>query len=232
MKKRVMQWIPIYCLVFLGIVMLTLLTDRSVTVLAGLAEKRQRHTVIIDAGHGGIDGGATSCTGQLESALNLQIAMKLNDLLQFLGYDTVMVRTEDISIYTQGNTIAAKKVSDLKARVKLANETPNGILVSIHQNYFSQSQYHGAQIFYAQDQDSRKLAEKLQTTFRTTVNPGSKRQPKVAKGVYLMEHIQCTGVLIECGFISNPEEAARISSDIYQKNISCVIASSISSFLS
>ena len=97
--------------------------SEAVTVLAQKIPLERKHTIIIDAGHGGLDGGATSCCGNLESAFNLEIALKLNDLLHLLGYDTVMIRTADRSVYTQGETIAAKKVSDLKERVRIVNET-------------------------------------------------------------------------------------------------------------
>lgn len=191
----------------------------------------RQHTIVIDAGHGGIDGGATSCTGVLESTLNLQIAMRLNDLLQLLGMNTCMIRTTDTSIYTEGNSIAAQKVSDLKERVRIVNETENSLLVSIHQNTFSDSRYGGAQVFYAPTEGSRELAGSLQTGFIASVNPNSNRKAKKADGVYLMEHIQSPGVLIECGFLSNPQEEAKLRDDTYQKQLCCVIASSLSNYL-
>jgi len=231
-RKFSVKLTPIYGIVFLGVLMLTLVTNRTATVMTESAANAMRHTVIIDAGHGGVDGGATSCTGVLESAVNLQIAIRLNDLMHLIGYDTKMIRTTDISVYTEGNTIAAKKISDLKARVRLVNETPNAILVSIHQNYFSEGRYKGAQVFYPKTQGSDILAKSLQSALISALNPGSKRQAKSASGIYLMEHIHCTGVLIECGFLSNPEEEANLRSAIYQKKISCVIASSIAGFLS
>ena len=188
-------------------------------------------TVIIDAGHGGVDGGAISCTGKPESALNLEIALRLNDLMHLMGIHTKMIRTSDISVYTHGETIAAKKVSDLKYRTALVNETENGILVSIHQNTFSESKYSGAQVFYSAKGEGQALAEQLQTALSQTVNPGSNRKSKRADGIYLMEHIERTGVLIECGFLSNPAEEAKLRSDSYQKQLCCVIAATVSNFL-
>ena len=190
-----------------------------------------RTCVIVDAGHGGIDGGATSCTGILESNLNLEIAVRLNDLLRFLGYNTKMIRTSNVSIYTEGTTIAAQKVSDLKNRVNIVNETPNSILVSIHQNYFAQSKYSGAQVFYSNNGADKQLAQAMQSAFRNTINLGNKREAKHAKGIYLMENIRSQGILIECGFISNPQEEALIRSEAYQKKISAVIATTLSVFL-
>ena len=201
------------------------------SVIAQKIPVERGHTVIIDAGHGGEDGGATSCTGKLESAFNLEIALRLNDLMHLLGINTQMVRTTDISVYTQGETIAAKKASDLKNRVKLVNETENALLVSIHQNTFPESQYSGAQVFYSAKGEGQQLAELLQSTFCQTLNPGSNRSCKKASGIYLMEHIDTTGILVECGFLSNPEEEGKLRSDTYQKKVSCVIAATVSNFL-
>ena len=104
--------------------------------------------IIIDPGHGGEDGGAISCTGVSESKLNLEISLRLNDLLNLLGYDTCLIRDSDISIHTKGETIAQKKASDLKERVRIVNETENAVLLSIHQNQFPDSRYSGPQVFF------------------------------------------------------------------------------------
>ena len=228
-RKYLIGMVPFYLLFFIGFIgVANWFSDAKTTAVQTDPVVRQ-HTVIVDAGHGGIDGGATSCTGVLESTLNLEIALRLNDLLKLLGMDTVMIRTTDTSIFTEGNTIAAQKVSDLKERVRIVNSTQNAILVSIHQNTFSDSRYHGAQVFYAATEGSRDLAQKMQTAFTTSINPGSNRKSKPAKGVYLMEQIETPGVLIECGFLSNPEEESKLRNETYQKLICCVIASSISS---
>ena len=203
-------------------------------VTSTLAERiplEREQIIVIDAGHGGEDGGATSISGKLESAYNLEIALGLRDLLHLLGFETKMVRTQDEAVYTEGHTIAEKKVSDLKNRVKLVNEEENPILVSIHQNTFSDGRYHGAQVFYGPKGESCTLAEQLQTAFCQTINPGSNRKNKQAEGIYLMQHIDCTGVLIECGFLSNPEEDAQLRTKDYQQKLNCVIAAILSQFL-
>lgn len=198
--------------------------SHAVTTVSQSTPIRRDYCFIIDAGHGGVDGGATSCTGILESNLNLQIALRLNDLLRFLGYETKMIRTEDISVYTEGETIAQKKVSDLKERVRICNETEGAILLSIHQNNFSDNRYSGAQVFYPHSESSESFAKNLQGELIRTLNPGSKRNAKQAKGIYLLEHITCPGVLIECGFLSSPEEEAKLRSEAYQKKVCSVIA--------
>ena len=234
MRKRVpvKKLLPIYALVLIGCLCIAHFGSGAVTVMVENAPLEDRTCIVVDAGHGGIDGGATSCSGVLESKINLDIALRLNDLLVFLGYDTKMVRTTDTSIYTEGNTIAAQKVSDLKQRVKMVNETENAILISIHQNTFSDNRYSGAQVFYADDEISRKLAQELQMDFISTLNPGSKRKCKPSDGIYLMQNIQRPGVLIECGFLSNPEEEAKLRNDGYQKKLACVVSSCISRFQS
>ncbi len=185
--------------------------------------------VVIDAGHGGEDGGAISVTGARESMLNLEISQRLNDLLHFLGVHTQMIRTEDISVYTEGDTIAQKKVSDIHNRVKAVEQTPHALLVSIHQNQFSESQYRGAQVFYAQG--SQELAELLQSDLAAQVDPRNHRQCKQAQGIYLLEHISCPAVLIECGFLSNPAEEALLRDASYQKKLASVIACTLASYL-
>ena len=179
-----------------------------------------------------MDGGATSCTGKLESAFNLEISLRLRDLMQFLGYQTKIIRTEDISVYTEGETIAAKKMSDLKERVRICNATHGAILLSIHQNTFPESRYSGAQVFYAATEGSEDLAKALQKNLIATLNPGSSRSARQAKGIYLTEHISCPGILIECGFLSNPEEEAKLRSEEYQKELCCVIAVTAVGFVS
>lgn len=207
-----------------------LLISRAGTAIAVLSsDTAYSPTVIIDAGHGGEDGGAISVTGVRESTLNLEISLRLNDLLHFLGVRTEMIRTTDVSVYTEGTTIAQKKVSDIHNRVAAVNRTPDALLVSIHQNQFSESQYRGAQVFYAQG--SQELAELLQSELAAQVDPRNHRQCKQAKGIYLLEHISCPAVLIECGFLSNPAEEALLRDAAYQKKLACAIACTLASYL-
>lgn len=206
-------------------------TNHAMTVFSENATIENRTCLIIDPGHGGVDGGATSCTGILESKINLDISLRLRDLCHLLGYQTYLVRTDDRSIHTQGETIAAKKVSDLKERVRIVNETEKSVLISVHQNYFQQSQYTGAQVFYAPTENSIELAKNMQDNVVHYLNPGSRRMAKAGKGIYLLEHINKPGVLIECGFLSNPTEEAALRSDIYQKKLCAIIICSISQFL-
>lgn len=227
MKKDLLGLWPLYCVVFLLFIILAMTGSRAVTTWSENQPVPRAHVFVIDAGHGGEDGGAISCTGVPESQINLQIALRLRDLMHLLGRKTYMIRTSDTAVYTEGRTVAEKKISDLKNRVRLVNSQEGAILVSIHQNYFGQSQYSGAQVFYNEGAGAMDLAAMLQNNFVQTVNPGSNRQCKRSSNVYLMEHISCAGVLIECGFLSNSQEEALLRTPKYQKNICCVIAATL-----
>ena len=221
-------------LVVLTVSLLTAAASYGVTLVSEAATplRQTRNTVVIDPGHGGEDGGAVSCTGVCESGLNLAVAERLEDLILFLGGQTRMTRASDVSLADpEARTVSEKKVSDLKNRVRLVSETPSPVLVSIHQNMFPEAQYRGAQVFYADNEESRTLAEALQTALREALDPGNHREAKKSLKVYLMNNISCPGVLIECGFLSNREEEALLRSDGYQKKLACVIAGSLAPLL-
>lgn len=222
---------PLYLITAVLCIAATAGANQAVTTIAENTPIDRSHTLVIDAGHGGEDGGATSCTGVMESQINLEIALRLRDLCNLLGYQTLMIRTSDVSVYTEGNSIAAKKVSDLRQRVRIVNETEDGILISIHQNTFPVGKYSGAQVFYNDSQDARNLAERIQSVFVQTINPGSNRKCKPSDGIYLMEKVEKPGVLVECGFLSNPEEEAKLRTAQYQQKICCVIVCALSSYL-
>ena len=222
---------PVNCAVLTAAILFAFILNQGAKQVMQVLPVYTGSTIIIDAGHGFPDGGATSCTGVLESTLNLEISEKMNNLFHLFGINTRMTRENQDSIYTQGDTIAKKKISDTRNRVAMINGVKNGILLSIHQNHYYESQYYGAQVFYANNEESKVLAQKLQNDLITYLNPDSKRQIKRSSGVYLMEHVQCTGVLIECGFLSNPREEALLRSEQYQKKLSSVIVTSTLSFL-
>lgn len=231
MKKNFLYLVPIYALVLLSAVIFMVLGNEAVTVISQKAAVKPSYVFVIDAGHGGLDGGAVSCTGARESAINLEIALRLDDLLHLLGHPTKMIRTTDISVYTEGASIAAKKASDLRERVRVVNETDGAILLSIHQNHFSESYYSGGQIFYPSDAESEALAKLLQAQFISVLNPGSNRQAKPVTGLYLMKNIKKPGVLIECGFLSNIAEEYKLRTEEYQKKICCVIAATCDNYI-
>lgn len=198
-------------------------------VTAALADRPV--TIVIDAGHGGEDGGAVGVSGVLESRLNLAVALRLEQLLHFCGMQTEMIRTEDRSVYTEGETIAEKKVSDLKNRAALVARTEPAILVSIHQNHFSQERYSGAQVFYAPTAGSEKLAKSMQEALRLAAAPDNQRQCRPAQSMYLLEQISCPGVLVECGFLSNHEEEGLLQQPEHQKKLVCAMACALAKYL-
>ena len=232
MKKRVYPpALAALCTLILCLFIITAIVgSKTVTTIAEKAPLFNRTCFIIDAGHGGVDGGATSCTGVLESTINLEIALRLDDLMHLLGMQTRMIRTTDVSVYTEGKSIAAKKVSDLKERCRIVNETENAVLISLHQNQYPESRYNGAQVFYSPNAISEKLGRQMQAALIQYLNPNSKRQSKKSDGVYLMQNIHCPGILIECGFLSNPTEEGKLRDPLYQKILCCVIASVASKY--
>lgn len=232
MKKQILKkLLPFHCVVLAITLTSAVWLSRTATYVSQIAPVSTGVTVIIDPGHGLPDGGTTSCTGILESDLNLQVSLRLNDLFHLFGINTIMTRTGPDSVYTEGDTIARKKISDIRNRVNMINQTSNAVLLSIHQNHFYDSQYSGAQVFYAGNEESKQLAKKLQSDLVADLNPTSNRKEKKSSGVYLMEHIQCTGVLIECGFLSNQQEESLLRSEGYQKMLCAVIATSCHDYL-
>ena len=184
-------------------------------------------TPVLDAGHGGEDGGAVSDSGVAESGINLQITRRLYEILRLLGHPSVMTRTGDDAVYDDtAVTLREKKASDLKNRVALVNETPNAVLLSIHQNSLPASRrVHGAQAFHARTEGSEALAESVQVALNAAVNLGNEKSRKVIdKSVYLMKNISCPAVLVECGFLSNAEEAARLCETDYQRKLAVTVA--------
>lgn len=226
MKKYVAACVLLSVFVIVG----AMLLSHVGTAVAVWSQGESAVTVVIDAGHGGEDGGTSSTSGLRESGLNLEISLRLNDLLHFLGVKTVMVRQTDISVYTEGTTIAQKKVSDIHNRVKLVEETPNALLVSIHQNHFSEEKYRGAQVFYAATDGSQELAEQIQAAIATQVDTNNHRECKKAQDIYLLTHVSCPAVLVECGFLSNPAETKLLQDPDYQKKLAATLAVCIASY--
>lgn len=181
--------------------------------------------VIVDAGHGGEDGGASTADGVPESQLNLAIALRLEQVLALCGCPVEMIRRTDTAVYSEGaESFSEKKTSDLKNRVAKVNAAPRAILISIHQNHFTQSQYAGAQVFYAASEGSRDLAEITQGALRQALDPENTREIKPGDAIYLLEQIRCPGVLVECGFLSNAAEAKQLQTPTYQTKIACAVA--------
>lgn len=224
----------VYVMVFLAVCALTLFTAERVAYIREVSAPKPvpLPVIVLDPGHGGEDGGAVSCSGKNESEFNLEIALRTYDLCSLLGMNVKMIRTQDEAVYS-GNvqTLSEKKVSDLHNRVRIVNETPGALLVSIHQNSFPEERYAGAQVFYADTDGSRELAELMQEKLCLALDPENHRQCKKSSSVYLMEHIRCTGILVECGFLTNRAEEARLKTPEYQKQLACTITAALCEYL-
>lgn len=185
-----------------------------------------RQSLVLDAGHGGEDGGAVSVSGVSESALNLAVTKRLDAILGFCGVPSVMLRSEDVMLSDPGGkTMRARKVSDLHNRAKAVEQVENAILISIHQNSFTDPKYSGAQVFYALTPDSQGFAERTQELLRVTLSPGNDRKAKpIPQTVYLMNHIRCKAILVECGFLTNPEEDQLLQTPDYQLKLAVTLA--------
>ena len=182
--------------------------------------------LILDAGHGGEDGGASSASGSKESDINLNIVLKTESLMAFLGVRTELTRSEDRSMHSEGaSTLREKKVSDLKNRVEFVNSIPDSMLISVHQNYFTDVRYNGAQVFYNVGDVSRQWGESTQEVLRQVLDPDNDRAAKAMPDhIYLFSHVSCPAILVECGFLSNGEEASLLLTDTYQRKISLALA--------
>lgn len=191
-------------------------------------------TVIIDAGHGGEDGGATSAAGLVEKDVNLEIATVLRDLLQANGINVIMTREDDRLLYDRNvDYKGRKKKLDLAARLAVANSTPDAVFVSIHMNSFTDPRYSGLQVWYSpNDPVSLSLADMIQQENKEQLQNENTRKTKAAtSAIHLLHNAQCPAVLVECGFLSNPEEAARFEGSEYRQKVAFVLFSAITEFL-
>ena len=190
--------------------------------------------VLVDVPHGGFDGGCTSADGVPEKGINLNILLKLRDLLEINGYKVEVTRDSDVSIHDSGiEGLSAQKSSDMDNRLALFNKYENAVCVSIHQNQFTQPKYSGAQMFYsATNSSSEALAQALQSRFTELLQPENDREIKrCGKELFLCYFSENPTVMAECGFLSNPEEAALLNTDEYQSKVAFTLFSGINDFV-
>lgn len=197
-----------------------------------MANEKPPKIILLDPGHGGIDGGAVSPTGTIEKNINLDISIKLKSELEKQGFKVIMTREEDKGLYNEGGTVRQKKREDLSNRAKMIVESNCDIFVSIHLNMFPQRKYYGAQVWYANNESSSKLANIIQGNFKAYLDNENKRIEKPAKDQYMvLRNIgETPAVLVECGFLSNELEESKLKTDIYQEKIAKIIALSIQSY--
>ena len=195
--------------------------------------EQQRPTVVVDAGHGGEDSGAVSPGNVYEKDLNLEIALKLGEYLEASGYNVVYTRTEDKLLYTEAENIKGlRKISDLKNRTMIANSYSGAILVSIHMNSFGMASCSGLQVYYGtNDPTSQTLAESVQGEVVKRLQPTNKRRVKSGSDIYVLENSTNPAILVECGFLSNPEECEKLCEKKYQKELSFAILCGIIEYI-
>lgn len=214
-------------------VIITLNTAFDLKIVQGPVKSPYK-TVIIDAGHGGEDGGAVGVDGVIEKDLNLPIALKTAEMLKKSGINVVLTRDDDYAVYSEeAKSIREKKVSDIHNRFKLIESTEDCIFVSIHMNHYESQMCNGAQTFYSgNNEESRALAQSIQTSIKTMLQPNNERMIKQStSSIYLLYYAQVPAVLVECGFISNPEESKKLQDKQYQEQMAFSIYEGILSYL-
>lgn len=190
--------------------------------------------LIIDAGHGGFDGGAVGISGISEQDINLSIAQKTKALANFFAIETIMTRENNQALgYNPSDSIHDNKVTDIKMREQIANKVENGVFVSIHLNKFEDSQYSGAQTFYSgNNEQSSVLAKSLQNSLILGLNPQNNRLAKQASNdIYLMKQLTCPAVIVECGFLSNAQEEQLLADEEYHKKIAISIINGYNNYI-
>lgn len=208
--------------------------DKNVAKVDSENYLRRKPVIILDAGHGGEDGGAVASDGTNEKDINLAITKDISALFEVFAINYVAVRTEDVSVGDNDlPTLRERKRSDIKNREELVNSTPEAVFLSIHQNMYDAAKYRGTQVFYgAQNPNSEILAQEIQDAVKNRLQPDNTRRIKPSgDNIYLLYNAKAPSVMVECGFLSNPEELALLKDDNYRKQISYSIFCGLQSYL-
>lgn len=215
------KWIVRF-VILLAVIIITLFSIHQFNETVKVSSlPTSKKVIIIDPGHGGIDGGMVgSSTGVYESKINLEISLKLRKYLEESGSLVLMTRDEDIGLYTDGGSIRKKKNEDLRNRKKLFDESSADLVISIHSNSFQESKYYGAQSFYNPTcEDSKQIAEFIQEELVRVLDNANTRKAKSKKDVYILKNVKVPTVIVECGFLSNPKEERLLQNSDYQEKI-------------
>lgn len=224
---------PCVCFALLSaFVFLMISAALNIKVTVSSENVKSMPTIVIDAGHGGEDGGAVSDSGVLEKDINLSIANDTYALFYMLGFDVTQTRTTDVALDSGEETIRKRKVSDMKKRLEIFNSSEENTIISIHQNKFSESKYHGTQIFYSPNNPkSKQLADSIKYSVKGLLQPDNERECKKAdSGIYLLKNTNNPAVIVECGFISNGEECKNLLDSQYQKQMAFSITAGFLSY--
>ena len=197
-------------------------------------ELSDQKMIVLDAGHGGMDGGCSSADGKTEKGINLNILLSVRDMARLFGYNVEATRIKDISIHDKGvEGLRNQKISDMENRLALFNKYPDCVCVSIHQNTFTDPKYSGAQMFYSdKNEESERLAGIMKNRFVANLQPDNERETKLCKDeLYLCYYCNNPAVMVECGFLSNPDEAAKLTNKDYQQQVAFTVFSGINEFI-
>ncbi len=209
-------------------------TSTKPTAINTSVNQQNPPQIILDAGHGGFDGGAVANDGTVEKDINLEICLSLENMLKQNGFEVIMTRTADTSTdSTDSDKISSRKKSDLKNRLELMNTYNNAVFVSIHLNKFTTSAANGSQVFYSgRDEKSKLLGDKIQSSIIRLLQPENARvNKKVTSSTYLLYNATVPAVLVECGFLSNSAELTKLKNPQYQKEMAFSIFCGITDFL-
>ena len=211
----------ISCLVIVSVFFYTSQRLKSVQIVPTMSVPVTNKVIILDAGHGIPDEGAQSNNGTTEASINLSITLKLQKLLENSGATVILTRSDDNAIYEiDAKTLSQKKVSDIKNRVKIGNNSSADIFVSIHLNKIPQSQYDGWQTFYKNgDENSKNLATQIHNSLNTSISIENHRVPNTLNNIYIMKNVEIPISIVECGFLSNPKEEADLQANDYQDKL-------------
>lgn len=232
-KKSIIAIITAFLIILSAMLYLTFMANFSAAEASSMPITQK--TVIVDAGHGGDDGGAIGIDGTVEKDINLDIALKLEKILKFYGFNVIMTRTHDVMTCDNGlDSPRKRKISDIHNRFELMRKNPDAIFISVHQNKFEDSSQHGTQVFYSgNDERSKELAEAIQTSVTLTLQRKNDRVVKKSgSGIYLLYHAKIPAVLVECGFISNSDEVKKLKDESYRMKLAILIADGLLKYLS
>lgn len=232
-KKSIIAIITAFLIILSAMLYLTFMANFSAAEASSMPITQK--TVIVDAGHGGDDGGAIGIDGTVEKDINLDIALKLEKILKFYGFNVIMTRTQDVMTCDDGlDSLRKRKISDIHNRFELMRKNPDAIFISVHQNKFEDSSQHGTQVFYSgNDERSKELAEAIQTSVILTLQRKNDRVVKKSgSGIYLLYHAKIPAVLVECGFISNSDEVKKLKDESYRMKLAILIADGLLKYLS
>ena len=230
MRKSNLILLGLIFALMIAIYSLNMNVDTQATTVANKATEKR--TVVIDAGHGGEDPGKISNSGLKEKELNLNIALKVKELLEKDQYNVIMTRQEDKLVYSQGTTdIYYKRLQDLTRRKEIMDNSGADIVVSIHTNSFPQAQYYGAQTFYPADSpESKRLAECIQKSMRENVDKSNEREPQLKQPIVIIKDLKTPTTIVECGFLSNAAEEQKLGTEEYQTTLAEAIKKGIDSY--